>query len=459
MASSSSGPLGGLSKLWQRVGRRLGFAREADPEPGTHDWVAEVHWDVEQAKRNAGDQEYVQVRREGRVRRARDGETRWAEQLALAMIDARTGMAGEALARATRVVEQNILPDFSDPFFSNFIGWVAKAQSADDGRRLLGAALALADTRERPKIALPLLMEIAGFEAIRSDLGAEQAAVREGLLRLGWGTSADPYRAGSDLGAKLQDWQRPVALWLGSRALIYLCREDSLDNAEALIAELRPLLEGHSSAEKFAAKLLQHEGWIAYRRGDFELARRAWVQLQEKFKEQREPEQPTDAPLLVNIGFALMRVGDLDAAAEYAKATVDAAAGDDDTRARGHALWAEVAWKQGDEDTARTRANAAVEYEFLTARSAANRVLAELALTDGRPDQAVALAQKSVDEGLDALGEDVFLVDRLLTLARAAAGIDGALRDEAIRRALAIPMDVQHPFREDIRRAQEELCR
>lgn len=455
MARSQTGLVGQIASVWSRVGDILGL-HSYDESPGTRRWLVTVRADAEQAQRNDDDREYVVVRRQEKIRRARDANTRWAEELALAAIESQIGMVADARARASDVMAQGILPQTAESFFSQLIRPIADAQPMTDGRRLLNDALALADAEERHEIGLRLLIQIAGFEQEHGDVDAEDAAEREGLRRLGWGAAADPYRADPDRLANLQGWERDAALWLGQRILARLCRDDHLDDADRLATELRALAQDENAPSKFAEALQQQDGWIAYRRGDFERAERAWTDFYGYLIARPERNTRSETRHLVNLGFVMVRIGQFDAAGERAKEVI-ATTPEDGVRARAHALMAESALASGDEKSAREHAQTAAESESLAAQSAAHRVLAELELAAGRTQSAVEFAKQSVDEGCEEFGEDVFLVDRLLTLARAAADVDPALRDEALRRAGSIPMAAEHPFRRDVRRAEEEL--
>lgn len=84
-------------------------------------------------------------------------------------------------------------------------------------------------------------------------------------------------------------------------------------------------------------------------------------------------------------------------------------------------------------------------------------MLAELAMLANEATAALSLARDSVEEAHRELGEDPFLGDRLLTLARAATTLDPELARATLGRVEGLPLPRTHPVRREAALALRQL--
>lgn len=455
--NESSTPLRASMRRFAQTWRGLlfGFVPEP-PKPGTAAWIQNLNDDVAQAQRNVKDMKYVLVRRGSRIRQAREGDARWSEEFAMAYIEAHAGLEPEARFRLQRALDQQVLPSSAGSIIAPAIGRAA----ARNDRRQLDQATALADDLGRQPLAMALLMETSRFEQRRGDEEAEQNVLREGLRRLGWGVEHDPYRAHEKSRTGLEQWEHRAMLWFGERSLAGLAKVGAFDEADAMMAELRVCAAGtkETPAEETRAWnifLLDQQGMLAYRRGEPAKAARAWSELL------AAPETTKKSPssrgtLQLNIGFAHLRRGAFDEAEADAKAVLDEHK-EASVVTRAQSLLGEAALAQGALSAAERHAKLALVADSAVARSSARRVLAELAIERNDWASAVALAQESVEEAHGALGEDLSLADRLLTLARAATPLDTDLARSTLQRVQALALPTAHPSRREAAVALEKL--
>lgn len=439
----------------RRIGRVLA-PQIPSPSPGTKSWLMMVEWDLDQGQRNAKDLEEVLIRRRRRVRRADGEDGRWAENLALARIEVLTGMRVEGTSRVHQLLQTGRIPRCAEAVLPDFLADIAASVGGEEGRALLDRGLALADARERRRVSQALLTRMATFERARNDLEAEHAVLLEGLGRLGLGRAEDPYRSGAQRRGELEDWEREAVLWTGQRLLVHASRNRAFEAADQLLVDLRAVLEGQPKLSPWNADLLRHEGWLAYLRGDFVRARDAWTALQDLHGDTQDAEHWVVDHL--NLGFAHLRLGSFEVARRLARAIIDVGdQGDTAPLHRAHALAAEAALGEGDHDGAKAHATLALPAADGVLRSAARRVLAELHLRAGEHADALELAERAVFEFDAAAEESAFIIDRLLTLARAAAPSDPDLAAHTLRRAASIDLAPTHPFHREIERARTEL--
>lgn len=429
-----------------------------DASPGTHAWMTMLDWDLEQAQRNETDLQEVLFRRQRRIRRARDGDARWAESLALARVEAASGRETEARSRFEDLMGAGTIPDPVQGVFPDLTMQIATSIDGAAGRAMLDAALAVADAGEHRRLSHALLTRTAEYERARDETDAEFAVLHEGLRRLGLGRASDPYRSGAARRSELEDWEREAVLWTGQRLLVHASRSHAFEAADQLLVDLRAVLEGQPKLSTWNAGLLRQEGWLAYLRGDFERARDAWSALHDLHGDTQDAGKWVVDRL--NLGFAHLRVGDFEVARRLARAIIDVGhQGDDAPLHRAHALTAEAALASGDLEAARAHAAVAAQAADGIVRSAGRRVLAELRLAADDTLAAVTLARQAVED-FDAAAEgadEAFVIDRLLTLVRCAAEPDPEGAWVALRRAQAIALPATHPFARDIERARAKL--
>lgn len=430
----------------------------SDATPGTPAWSTMLDWDLEQAQRNATDLEEVVFRRKRRIRRARGDDAKWAERLALARVETASQLP-EGQDRFTELMRSGGIPALVAGVFPDLAMHIATATDGPKGRAMLDDALALADASEQRRLSHALLTRIAEYERARDEVDAEFAALNEGLRRLGLGRAVDPYRSGAARRAELEDWEREAVLWTGQRLLIHASRTHAFEAADQLLVDLRAVLEGQPKLSTWNAGLLRQEGWLAYLRGDFARARDAWSALHDLHGDTQDAGKWVVDRL--NLGFAHLRVGEFDVARRLARAIIDVGnQGDDAPLHRARALTAEAAWGAGDVEAAQSHATIAAHADDGVFRSAGRRVLAELRLHAGDANAAVSLARQAVED-FDAASavDEAFVIDRLLTLVRCAAGPDPAGARAALARAQAIALPATHPFARDIERARAQLSR
>lgn len=453
--SESSTPLRAslrrFAQTWR--GLLLGFV----PEPamsGTAAWIQSLNDEVAQAQRNAKDLEYVLVRQRARIRQAHEGDARWSEEFAMAYIEAHAGLQPEARFRVQRALDQQALPSSAGSIIAPTIGRAA----ARNDRGQLDQATALADDLEQHELAMSFLIETSRFERRRGDDDAEQTVLREGLRRLGWGVEHDPYRTHEKSRAGLKQWEHRAMLWCGERALAHLAKVGAFDDADAMMAELRVCAAGTKETpadetRAWTTFLLSQQGMLAYRRGEPAKAARAWSEL---LAAPEVTARGQRGELQLNIGFAHLRRGSPSEAEADAKAVLDENT-EASVVARAQSLLAEAALARGAISAAERHAKLALVADSAVTRSCARRVLAELAIERNDSASAVKLAQKSVEEAHGALGEDLFLADRLLTLARAATPLDADLARATLQRVQALALPPAHPSRREAGLALEKL--
>lgn len=456
--SESSTPLRASLRRLGQTWRGLLFGYVPDrPKPGTAAWVSSLNDEVAQAQRNLRDMEYVLVRQRSRIRQAHEGDARWSEEFAMAYIEAHAGLEPEARARVQRALDQQALPSSAGSIIAPAIGRAA----ARNDRRQLDQATALADDLGRQPLSMALLMETSRFERRRGDKGAEQTVLREGLRRLGWGVEHDPYRAHEKPRTGLEQWEHRAMLWFGERVLADLAKVGAFEEADAMMAELRVCAAGTKETpveetRAWATFLLDQQGMLAYRRGEPAKAARAWSELLAA-PETSTHSQNRRGTLRLNIGFAHLRRGAFDQAETDAKAALGEHK-EASVVARAHSLLGEAALARETFSAAERHAKLALVADSAVTRSCARRVLAELAIERNDGASALALAQESVDEAHGALGEDLFLADRLLTLARAAAFLlDTDLARATLQRVQALALPPDHPSRREAVVAQKKL--
>lgn len=424
--------------------------------------------DVEQAKRNEVDREYVVTRRLARIRRA-TGEARDAELLALAEVESESGLEAAARERLRDVLGRGKLPDSSIHFVSGLVSRLASAAhergEPSEAVALYEAALGAAVGDEAGELSVALLCGKASLHVRQRAPREAESAATEGLRRLGWGLGPDPYRGLAERRRKVTAFEQDAIVSLVSNLAACLSWPGAFEDASRQLADLRGFLQSSAVAQLYEQDLRSVEAWLDHRKGDYASAERKLGAAYDHAIALNEHETASGIVILTALGWAYLEQGLLDQASGVTKVAMEVVERkgltDRDSLVQVYGLASEVALAKERFDEAKRHAEESLAYaeNRPDVRASGLRILAACALAQGDEAEALRLAKESVELAVDALGEDVSVVDELLMLARVAVRSDRTLAEATLNRAAAIPMPENHPRRAEIERLRAELSR
>lgn len=424
--------------------------------------------DVEQAKRNEADREYVVMRRLARIRRA-TGEARDAELLALAEVESQSGLEAAAAERLHDVLGGGKLPDSSVHFVSGLVSRLASAAhergEPSEAVTLYEAALGAAVGDEAGELSVALLCGKASLHVRQRALREAEAAAAEALRRLGWGLGPDPYRGLAERRREVTAFEQDAIVSLVSNLATCLCCAGAFEDAAEQLADLRQFLQSSAVAQLYEQTLRLTEAWLDHQMGDYASAERKLGAAYDHAIALNEHETASGIAILTNLGWAYLEQGLLDQASGVTKVAMEVVArkglNDRDSLAQVYGLRSEVALSKERFDEAKRHAEEGLAYvdNRPDLRASGLRILAACAFAQGDEAEALRIAKESVDLAVSARGDDVSVVDELLMLARVAVRSDRTLAEATLNRAAAIPMPANHPRRAEIERIRAELSR
>lgn len=442
----------GSGGIVERLVARLALKPRESEQPGSGAWLCQISHDVEQARRNDADRADVIVRREGRISRARDRESRVLETLALGHIVWRIGLAEAAEARLRRALSSGPIPEVAMDLADGLLFRVANRKRSDgrigDGIALYEQALDPVTDARDVTWRVTLLYRLACLHLGGYDFNRAELACHEGLQALGRGNpSSDPYRVRAPRPDLLDGKRQHMLVHLVEILAICNGYKLAFDSARKELDDLRTALSSRLDHHEQHV-LAVAEGYLNGREGHYADAEQCFDNACDLPAASGIEDDAAAATTLVNLGCTYLELDRIDEACGVARRALGLKGLDDQDRSEELAavrcLEAECALRREDLPDARRHAQLvlAASHDPLV-RSGAWRVMA---LATEESAQAIELARRAVDVAHEALGPDLFLVRPLLTLAKLQRETDPVSAETSFRRALDLPIPSGHPY-------------
>jgi len=423
-------------------------------EKSSDQWMAELANDIQQARRNPIDCEYVRARRARTrmlVQRRNDRPRLASEFVAAARIECeahqyeqaerfiREAIASDDLLESGRNLAVGVMEDLGERHLFR--------HGSDAALSLYEFAIATSTKLERPILRARLHQCLARVHLVRHDPEPASQELSQALNILGWShTPGDPFR---DIPCFESQDPREIEIVIDLKRSLAWCDGLLLDFtlARSHLVELRTFLSMNTRQQ---LSVTQTEARLAAREGRYGTAERCYCIALELIDALEQEQLLTirrifQTTLFAELGWTYLRLGLLEEISGVAKhiQTLDPA------HTHAAILRAEVyvslkRYSEGEQWARQALANS----KGTLIQAAGHRVLAECAFHLDKPTDALRLAQEAVRLAESCLPErDHELVHSLLTLAEVHIEVDPALAEATLQRALELAWPPDHPDR------------